>query len=56
MDRPSDPEKYQMMTCPVCDGYGLIRSPDDLKVCENYGGFGFIKKEGEVLIKKTDEY
>ena len=47
MDKPFDPEKYQMITCPACGGYGLIRSPDDVKVCENCGGFGFIKKDGK---------
>ena len=46
MDKTFDPEKYQMTICSVCDGYGLIRSSDDVKVCENCGGFAFIKKDG----------
>ena len=45
MNKTFDPEKYQMRIFSVCDGYGLIRSSDDVKVCENCGGFGFIKKD-----------
>jgi len=45
MDKTFDPGKYQMSICPICDGYGLIRSSDDTRVCETCGGFGFIKKD-----------
>jgi hypothetical protein len=38
------PEKYGMMACPICDGLGHIYSPDVVKVCQNCGGFGFIRK------------
>lgn len=55
MDETVDSEKFQMTTCPVCAGYGLICSPDDVKVCQSCGGFGFINKEGEVLIEKTNQ-
>jgi len=47
MDKASDPEEYHMTTCPVCDGYGLIRSSDNVEVCQNCGGFGFIKSGGK---------
>jgi len=49
MEKIFDPEKYEMTICPAWDGYGLIRSSDDVKVCENCGGFGFIKKNGKSL-------
>ena len=42
MDKKFNPEKFGMMVCPVCDGYGRIGYPDDVKVCQNCGGFGFI--------------
>jgi len=47
MDKKFDPEKYRMMVCPVCDRYGRILCLDDIKVCPNCGGFGFIRKEGK---------
>jgi len=42
MDKKFNPEKYGMMVCPVCDRYSRIHCPDDAKVCQNCGGFGFI--------------
>jgi DnaJ-class molecular chaperone len=41
------PEKYGMMYCPDCDGQGRICSPDDVKVCQHCGGFGFVREERE---------
>jgi len=52
MDKTFGLENYHMTTCPVCDGYGLIRFPDDVKVCETCGGVGFIKKEGKGVLTK----
>jgi DnaJ-class molecular chaperone len=48
MDKKINLEKYGMVVCPVCDGYGRIRSPDDVKVCQNCGGSGLIRKEGKI--------
>jgi DnaJ-class molecular chaperone len=50
MDKKFMPEKYGMMACPICDGQGRICSPDDVKVCLNCGGFGFIRKERETYV------
>jgi len=47
MDKIFDLEEHQMTICQVCDGYGLIRSPDDVKVCPNCEGYGFIMDEGK---------
>ncbi len=38
-----------MVACPVRDGYGRTRFPKHVKVCQDCGGFGFIKKEGETF-------
>jgi len=45
MDKELNSEKYGMVVCPVCDGCGHIRSPGDVKVCQDCGAFGFIRKE-----------
>lgn len=50
MDKKFMPEKYGMMACPICDGQGRIYSPDDVKVCQNCGGFRFIRKERETSV------
>jgi len=52
MDKKFNPEKFGMMICPLCDGYGRIRFPDDVKVCQNCGGFGFIREEGKSVDQK----
>jgi len=52
MDKKFSPKKYGMMVCPVCDGYGRIRSSDGVKVCQNCGGFGFIREEGKSVDQK----
>ena len=44
MEEKFTPEKYGMMFCPDCDGQGRICGPDDVKICQNCGGFGFVKK------------
>jgi len=41
-----------MTVCPICEGNGRTRYSDDVKVCQNCGGFGFIKKEAETLNQK----
>jgi DnaJ-class molecular chaperone len=54
MDKKFKPEKHRMMLCPVCDGYGRIRCYlDDVKVCQNCGGFGFIRGEGKTFNHKS---
>jgi len=55
MVKEFDPEKCGMMVCPVCKGYGRILYPDDVKVCQNCGGFGFIRKEGNEKLMDTTE-
>ena len=52
MDKKFNPEKFGMMICPLCDGYGRIRFPDDVKVCQNCGGFGLTRKEGHFCSKR----
>jgi len=44
-----------MMVCSVCKGYGRIRYPDDVKVCQNCGGFGFVRKDGNEKLKDMTE-
>ena len=34
MDKKFSPKKYGMIVCPVCDEYGHIRPPNDVRVCE----------------------
>ena len=50
MDKQFMPEKYGMTAWTICDGQGRIYSPDDVKVCQNCGGFGFIRKERETYV------
>jgi hypothetical protein len=56
MDKKFGPEKYGLMICPACEEYGRICYPDDTKVCQNCGGFGFIRKDGKLLVKKTNQF
>ncbi len=49
MEKKFHPEKYGMLACPVCDGHGRIRFLYQVTVCQNCGGFGYIKKEGEIF-------
>ncbi len=49
MAKKFDPEKYGMLLCPICDGHGRIQFLNHVAVCQNCGGFGFIKKEGETF-------
>ena len=55
MGRKFSLRKYGMMVCSVCKGYGRILYPDDVKVCQNCGGFGFIRKEGNEKLMDTTE-
>jgi len=49
MPKVFNPEEYSMVFCPVCNGRGkLPRNPHGFDVCEEYGGFGLIKKEPEI--------
>ncbi|HYA94124.1 MAG TPA: hypothetical protein VEK32_21755 [Thermodesulfobacteriota bacterium] len=52
MDKKFDPEKYRMMVYSVCDRYGRVGYPDDIKVSQNCGGFGFIRKEEKSFDRK----
>ena len=52
MDKKFNPEKYRMMVCPVCEGYGRFSYSDDAQVCQNCGGFGFIRIEGKSFDQK----
>jgi DnaJ-class molecular chaperone len=46
MDKTFDPEKYEMVFCPFCNGKGkFVKNPDGSDVCMRCGGFGLIKKE-----------
>jgi DnaJ-class molecular chaperone len=56
MDKKFNPEKYTMMVCPVCEGSGRISYPDDVQVCQNCGGFGFIKKEEKTFDQTAIEF
>jgi len=55
MDKNFTPEKYGMMTCPLCSGKGfLIKEFDQIdvtlrRVCTKCGGFGAIKNEEETF-------
>ena len=48
MEKTFDPEKYNMVFCPLCMGEGkFLKDPDDgFDVCTSCGGFGLIKKGG----------
>jgi hypothetical protein len=43
-----NPEKYKMACCPHCRGTGKSSDGDEeVKVCSQCGGFGWVKKEGD---------
>ncbi len=52
MDRKFNPRKYGMMTCPLCNGHGHIHYSADVRVCQNCGGFGFVRIEVETFDQK----
>jgi len=41
-----NPEKYDMVICPCCNGHGYIQN-GKRQCCPKCGGFGFIKREKE---------
>jgi hypothetical protein len=45
-------EKSGVMVCPAYNGYDRIRHPDDVKVCQKGGIFGFIKDDGKTFDQK----
>ena len=55
MDKKFAPEKYGMVTCPLCRGKGFLIKVSDQshvmlrRVCTECGGFGAIKKEEETF-------
>jgi hypothetical protein len=55
MDETFNPEKYNMALCPLCEGKGkLPRNPNGFEVWNECEGFGFIKKESEILGEAED--
>ena len=45
MGKIFNPEKYNMIFCPLCEGKGkLLMKPSGFNVCKECGGFGLIKK------------
>ncbi len=51
MEKTFDPEKYEMVFCPICKGKGkLPRNASGFDVCRLCGGFGLIKKESEIFL------
>ena len=41
-----NPKKYKMISCPSCRGTGKSSDGDEeVKVCSQCGGFGWVKKE-----------
>jgi DnaJ-class molecular chaperone len=56
MGKTFDPEKYNLVFCPVCHGKGkLPKDPDEFDVCKECGGFGLIKKEKGMLKEAENE-
>jgi DnaJ-class molecular chaperone len=50
MGKIFNPEKYNMIFCPLCRGKGkLLKNPDGFVVCEKCGGSGLVKKEEEAF-------
>ncbi len=46
MEKIFNPEKYNMIFCPLCKGKGkLLMKPSGFNVCKECGGFGLIKKK-----------
>ncbi len=46
MGKIFNPEKYNMIFCPYCEGKGkLFMKPSGFNVCKECGGFGLIKKK-----------
>ena len=40
-----DPEKYGMLFCPQCNGYGKsLKNSNNIRVCTGCGGFGLVRK------------
>ncbi len=53
MGNTFNPEKYDMVFCPLCNGKGkLPKNPDEFDVCRRCGGFGLIRKEGKTFDRK----
>ena len=56
MDEAFDPEKYNMVFCPVCNGRGrLPKQPKGFDVCGKCGGFGFVKNESVENVNSSQE-
>lgn len=46
MDMMLDPDKYGLVECPHCNGYGSsLKDPIGVDVCTKCGGSGLVKKE-----------
>ncbi len=56
ISRHFNPERYGMIYCPVCKGFGnLFNGVEERVVCKICGGFGFIKKEKEKTFQSNWE-
>jgi DnaJ-class molecular chaperone len=44
MGRRFNPDRYEMMYCPVCKGSGKLPEVEGRVVCKVCGGFGLVKK------------
>ncbi len=57
MGKVFNPENYDMVFCPLCNGDGkLPEDHDSFSVCTQCGGFGITIKKKETLAKKTVEF
>ena len=55
MGKTFNPEEYNMIFCPVCNGKGRFpKNPDGFDVCKECGGFGLVKRESEILEEAED--
>jgi DnaJ-class molecular chaperone len=52
-NRSFNPEKYDMVVCPVCKSNGYVANPKR-QCCPKCGGFGFIKKEKHPCNKEVE--
>jgi hypothetical protein len=55
-DKKFSSKKIGMVICSVCDGYARIGYPDNVKVSQYSGGYGFIMKEGKLWGRRTTQF
>ena len=55
VDEKFDPEKYGMLFCPGCGGFGrFFTDPKEFNVCKVCGGFGILKKEEKMVFQNKE--